>query len=48
MTMRDEWTAPSLLAAFDEHLQKLKDPTTTTISDRYRPAGQLLAFLDSL
>lgn len=29
-------------------LQKLKDPSTTTTSNRYRPTDQLLAFLDSL
>jgi integrase/recombinase XerD len=29
-------------------LQKLQDPSTTTVSDRYRPTDRLLAFLDSL
>jgi integrase/recombinase XerD len=29
-------------------LQKLKDPTATTVSDRYHPTDQLLAFLENL
>lgn len=42
MTMRDEWTVPSLLAAFDEHLQRRRGLTSGTRGNYVRYVGAFL------
>jgi hypothetical protein len=39
MTMRDEWTVPSLLAAFDEHLLRHRGLTSGTRVNYVRHVG---------